>query len=232
MSRDWQQYANNQLNDRQFLDNDGSSSGASGGAYSQMGALPGLLEHLLGSNKNPEADAMNYYGQIPGMIKPYFNPYIQEGRGDLSALHGQVMGMLNDPSAILAQIGSHYHQSPGYQFGVDQATQGANRAAAAGGMAGSPAEQQQLAGHVDQLANQDYGNYMNRALGLHSQGLQGLQGLNQMGYNAATGLAGDLASNQMNMGNLANLSDQYKNQQSSGLMSGIGNTIGALAGFL
>lgn len=194
------------------------------------GAIPGLLGSLFG--KNPGSAGMDYYKQIPGMIKPYFNPYIQEGRGDLSALHGQVMGMLNDPSAILAQIGSHYHQSPGYQFSVDQATQGANRAAAAGGMAGSAAEQQQLAGHINQLANQDYGNYMNRALGLHSQGLQGLQGLNQMGFNAATGLAGDLASNQMNMGNLAQQQAKYKNAQTGGLLSGIGNTIGALAGFL
>jgi hypothetical protein len=223
MSRDWQQYGENAL---------GSSDGSSGNQNTtqMIGGIGGLLSNLF--MKNPGQAGMDYYNQIPGMIKPYFNPYIQEGRGDLSALHGQVMGMLNDPSAILAQIGSHYHQSPGYQFGVDQATQGANRAAAAGGMAGSPAEQQQLAGHIDQLANQDYGNYMNRALGLHSQGLQGLQGLNQMGYNAATGLAGDLATNQMNMGNLAQQEAKARNAQTGGIFSGLGNILGPLAHFL
>ena len=73
---------------------------------------------------------------------------------------------------------------------------------------------------------------MNRALGLHTQGLQGLQGLNQMGFNAATGLAGDLAANQMNMGNLAQQQAKYKNAQTGGLLSGIGHVVGDLAGFL
>ena len=194
------------------------------------GMLGSMLGGLFGGQQNPGSAGMDYYSKIPGMIKPYFNPYIQEGKGDLSSLHNQVMGLLNDPSALLSKIGSHYQQSPGYKFSVDQATQGANRAAAAGGMAGSPAEQQQLAGHINQLANQDYGNYMNRALGLHSQGLQGLTGLNQMGYNAATGLAGDLASNQMNMGNLAMQQAKAANAQSADESGGIGSLIGGIAG--
>ena len=82
--------------------------------------------------------------------------------------------MVNDPNALYSKFGQGFQQSPGYKFQVDQATNAANSAASAGGMLGTPAEQQQLAGTVGGLANQDFYNYMNQQ---HKHCLKRLQQL-------------------------------------------------------
>lgn len=94
-------------------------------------------------------------------------------------LENAYAGAISNPTDIMKQIGSQYQQSPGYQFQVDQATKAANQAAAAGGMAGSPASQQQLAQIIQGLASQDYGNFLNQGLGVYGSGLHGLNELNQ-----------------------------------------------------
>jgi len=180
-----------------------------------------FLGDIFGNSGNPYNKAMGYYNQVPGMLEKYFNPYINQGRQDMGELHGQIMGLLNNPDALMNKFGKGYQQSPGYQFQVNQATKAANQAAAAGGMAGSPAEQMGLAKNVNGLANQDYNQYLNHALGLYGQGFNGLSHMNDMGFQAAQGLSGDLASNLMNEGNLAAEGRQYQDQHEGGLFSSI-----------
>jgi len=201
--------------------------GGQGGMQGMMSGMGGgfgpFLQSLFGGGKNPADAAMGYLNKIPGTVKPYYNPYINAGQNAMGVLQGQYGQMVNDPAALMNKFGSQFQQSPGYQFQVDQATNAANNQAAAGGLVGSPAAQMNTAQSINGLANQDYGNYMNRAMGLYGQGIQGYQGLNQMGYNASDALANMLAQNLQNQGNLSYMGQDYQNQQKNGLWGALGN---------
>lgn len=185
---------------------------------------------------NPANAAMPYLNQIPGMMEGYFNPYISSGQNAMGMLQGQYGNLINDPNAMIAKWGAGYQQSPGYQFQVDQATKAANRAGAAGGMLGSPMEQQQLSGTINNLANQDFQQYLQNVMGAYGLGLSGEQNINQMGFNASDDLARSLAENMQNQAQLAysgqqnqNQYDQYRNQQRQGWWgAGLGAVSSAL----
>lgn len=175
------------------------------------------------SGQNPSDAASKYLNQIPGTITPYYQPYINAGQGAMGDLQAQYKQLLSNPTAIMNQIGGQFKESPGYQYNVNQATIGANNAAAASGMAGSPAEQAGLAGTISGLASQDYNNFMNQGLGLYGQGLGVAGNINQMGYNASNSLATDLAQNLMSQASNAYSGAQYDNQNSGGFLGGLGN---------
>lgn len=221
------------------------------GKVAGIGGLGAGLAGLFGGGDNPYDAASEYYNKIPSTISPYFNPYINAGRGALSQLQGQygnllgnysgVQGqynqLMNDPNAFISKIGAGYKQSPGFQWQMNQGMNAANNAAAAGGMAGSPQHQQQASTMAEGIANQDYYNYMRQAMGayntglsgnvgLYGAGMSGLQGINQMGYGASNELGNDLASSLMNQGNLA-YSGQAAQNQSNG--SNWGDIFGGLA---
>lgn len=213
----------------------------------------GGLGQLLGM-KNPSNSAMPYLNQIPGMMQNYYNPYISAGQNAMGQLMPQYQNMManggtlnnqysqlvNDPTHMMNQIGSTYHQSPGYQWQVDQATKAANNAAAAGGMLGSPAEQQQLAQNVNGLANQDYYHYMDQGMnsygqglqgmqGMFNQGLQGMQGINEMGYGASNSLAENIAQAMMSQAMMKYAGQANQNQSQGG---GLGSMLGGIASIL
>ena len=173
--------------------------------------------------RNPADVGMGYLGQIPETIKPYLEPYMQAGQWALPRMEQQYGQLMQDPGAVMSRIGAGYQQSPGYQFNVDQATKAAHRAAAAGGMLGSPQEQQQLAGTVSGLANQDYYNYLNKAMGLYQSGLGGAAGLGQMGQRAGSEMATDLAQALMSQASMGYAGQQAANQASGGLWGALGS---------
>lgn len=190
-----------------------------------MGMFPTVFKP-----KNPADAAMPYLQQIPGTITPYYQPYIDAGQQALPTLTNQYNQLISNPQQMLSSMGSGFQQSPGYQWQVDQSMNSANQAAAAGGMAGSPAEQQQVATTTNQLANQDYYNYLNHVLGLYGQGMSGMQGINQMGYQASTGLANALGMNLESEGNLAYAGQQNKNMMTAALAKALGGGIGSFMG--
>ncbi len=203
--------------------NNSQSAQGWGGVGDLFGA--GLTAFGMNSFQNPADSAMPYLNGIQGQMQPYFQPYMDAGKSALPTLQGQYNQLMNNPTAVMNGIGSTYQQSPGYQFQVNQAQNSANHAAAAGGMLGSPAEQQSIAGTVNNLANQDYNTYLNQGLGLYSQGLQGMQGLNQMGYNASTGFGDDIGSIGQSQANLAYAGAANQNQSQQGAMGGIGGLV-------
>lgn len=193
--------------------------------FSPWGAAAGIGEGLLGlfgsheaqkEYQDPSQAAQGFFGQVPGTISPYYNPYIQQGQQAGQQLSGQYNQLINDPGGKTNQIGSSFHQSPGFNFALQQALQGGNNAAAAGGMAGSPQHQQQNMATATGLANQDYYNYLGNAEGMYGQGLQGLQGQQQLGYNASNELANSLGSNLQTQGNLAYSGAANRNQYNLG----------------
>lgn len=237
----------------------GGNSGFNwGGALGGAGGIAGGIYDLFGA-QNPSDAASPYYNQIPGMLRQQYNPYIQAGMGALpgmqayenrgnvagNELMGQYNQMTNDPSGLINRLGAGFHASPGYNFQVQQALNAANRASAAGGMAGSPEEQQQIAGVTNQLANQDYYNYLNHSQQLYSQGIHGLQGTERLGsqmganlyragMNATNNLAQNLGAAYMNQGNLAyqgaNTQNQMTGQGIGELLGGIGDVASIFGG--
>lgn len=194
---------------------------------SMFGALGGGLGQLFGGYNNPADSAMPYFNQAANQLPGYFQPYMDAGKQALSPLESAYGNLLSNPGGVMNQIGQGYHQSPGYQFQMQQGMNASNNAAAAGGMAGTPMAQYNGSQFATGLANQDYYNYLSKALGMYGQGLQGEQGLANMGAGASMGLGEDLAGIYGAQGQLAYSGQQNQNQNSSG---GIGSLISGAGG--
>lgn len=164
------------------------------GMTAGLGGIGAGIGGMFGSGSQNPADAgMKYLDQIPGAIQGYQQPYMDAGQHALGNLSGQYDQLLNDPGGKLNQIGGGFHQSPGFQFALQQALGGSGHAAAAGGMAGSPQHEQQNMGIATQMGNQDYYNWLGQATGLYGQGLSGSQGMAQMGQNSAMNMSDQIA---------------------------------------
>lgn len=216
----------------------GAASANKGPTFRQQlgDAMPGIasavggLFNWLGSS-NP-ADAANpYLDQMRGVSEQYLNPYVNQGNRAGGVLEGQYGNLVNDPTGMLAGWGSQYQQSPGYQWQLDQALGGANRAAAAGGMLGTPMHQQESAQMAQGLANQDYWNWMKNVQGLYGQGLSGEQGMYNTGAQSAQALSDAIQAALASQAQLA-YSGSVNQQQSQGggiggFLGGLGSVVGA-----
>lgn len=226
----------------------GSGKGFDWGKFAGgAGGIANGLFNMFGA-ENPSDAASPYYNKIPGMLNQQYAPWINAGEGAIPGMNayenrgnaagnelmGQYNEMTNDPSGLINKLGAGFHQSPGYAFQTSQALGAANRAAAAGGTAGSPEEQQNIAGITNQMANQDYYNYLNHSQQLYGAGINGLQGTQNLGENAgqdifnqgaqaSNNLAQNLGAAYMNQGNLAYQGANTRNQQMGG---GIGSFLG------
>lgn len=192
----------------------------------------GFFDSLFGGKKsNPANAAMPYLNQIPGQTSPYMQPYFEAGMGALPALQGQYGSLLGTPGQKLNEIGSSYKESPGLQFAIQQALQGAGHATAAGGMAGSPAHEQHNMELATNLANQDYNSWLTHALGLYGQGLSGEQGLAGMGQQAGQSMADMIAQALASQAGYSYAGQAAQNQQQSGLLNNLVKGVGALSAF-
>ncbi|HEY2811767.1 MAG TPA: hypothetical protein VGJ00_10325 [Rhabdochlamydiaceae bacterium] len=189
------------------------------------------FSEIFGGGHNPANAAMPYINQIPGATNQYMQPYFQAGTNALPGLQDQYKNLLNDPGGMTNKIGQGYQESPGFKFALQQALNAGNNAQAAGGMSGTPQHQFQAMQEATGLANQDYGNWMNRALGLYGSGLTGQQNMAGMGQQAGSSLANMIAQTLAQQGNIAFQGDRQQNQNRNDAFSNIFNTIGAFAGF-
>lgn len=209
----------------------GYNSGKSGmfGNLGKIGGLGQLGAGIAGlfGNKNPADAANKYIGKIPGQTNQYFDPFFQAGKGQLEGLGEQYGQLQNDPGGRLNQIGAGYQQSPGFQFALQQALQGSGHAAAAGGLAGSPAHEQENMGIATGLANQDYNNWLQQATGLYGEGLHGGQQLANQGQQAGQSQADMIAQALAQQGNYAYEGAAQQNQNKNNAW---GNIIGGLGG--
>jgi hypothetical protein len=177
----------------------------------------GFFSDLFGGGDDPSDAANQYYKQIPDILKQYLGPYADRGNQVYGGLQNQYNQLMNDPGALMNKFGQGYHQSPGYQFQVNQATGAANNAASAGGMLGSPQHQQNTANMVNNLANQDYNQYLGNALNMYGRGLSGEQGIYNTGAQVSGNLGENLANSLMNQGNMAYSNAINQNQSGMGL---------------
>jgi hypothetical protein len=193
-----------------------------------MGTLGAGLGGLFGGGKNPADAANKYLNQIPGQAGQYLQPYMNAGQGALPGLQDQYNSLLGSPGDKLNDIGKNYQQSPGFKFALDQALSAGNRSSAAGGMAGSPAAQQQNMATASGLASQDYNNWMSNALGLYGQGLTGQQGLAQMGQQAGQNMSDLIAQQLAQQAQLGYAGQASKNQSNpwGNILGGLGSLAG------
>lgn len=188
------------------------------------------ITDLFGGNsnwQNPADAAQPYLSQIGDKAGQYFSPYIGAGMNAMPVLQDQFSKLLNSPE-FLANMGSQYQASPGYQYQVNQAKEAANQAYAAGGMSGTPAQQVDVANRVNQIANQDYNQWLNNALGAYKMGLGGYGGLNQMGFDASQQMVAALMEQLMSQANAAYSGVENQNQANDRESSGWGNLLGGV----
>ncbi len=167
---------------------------------------------LAGSGEAPSSAADQYLNKEAGDISGYMQPYETAGAnalGNLGNIYGQ---MMKSPGGYLNKIGSQFHQSPGFEFAMHQALLGAGNAAAAGGMAGSPLQQQQASQIAEQQANQNYYQWMNQATGMLGKGLQGEQGLAGLGMQGSTNMSNILANQLQEQASMAYHQQAAKNK--------------------
>lgn len=126
-------------------------------------------------------------------------PWLTTGGNALGML-GNAYG-LNGASGNTAAQGA-FQASPGYQYSVDQATQNAMRSQSAAGQLGSGNTTQAVTTLAQNLANQDY-----------NQWLGGLSGLSQQGQGAANSTLGGYEQ----LGNLAAAEGTGKSNLDTGL---------------
>lgn len=195
---------------------------------SVLQGVGGMAAGLWGLGNNPADAAMGYSEQLPGTVTPYYQPYIDTGLLANEQLYSQFNQLINNPQSIYDMLAGGFEQSPGYNWQYNNAMNAANNAAAAGGMSGTPAHQQQASTLAAQLANQDYYNYLNNMSGLYGQGLSGMQGINQMGYNASDSLAGLLAQNLMNQAMMSAMGQMNANSSMGGLIGGATEAVSGL----
>lgn len=189
------------------------------------------ISDFFKGGKNPADAAMPYLNQIPGQTNQYMQPWFDAGKGALTGLQDQYGQLTKDPGGKMNQIGQSFQQSPGFKFAMDQAMQGGNHAAAAGGMAGSPQHEQQNMQLATNLGNQEYNNWLQNALGMYGMGIQGQQGLSQQGQQSGQSMADMIAQTLAQQGNLAFQGSRQQNQNKNDLwgniFKGAGTALGA-----
>lgn len=189
-----------------------------------LGTAAGGLFNLFGpKQKNPADIANKYISQIPGQTQQYYSPYMQAGQGAMSDLQNRYKGLLSGD--VQNQLAAGYKESPGYQRALQQALQSGSAAAAAGGMLGTPAHQEQNMELASDIASKDFNNYLQNQLGLYGLGLSGEQGLNQMGFEANKSMA-DTVGNALSQQGAYGYAGQAG--QNAAKSQGIGNIFGGL----
>lgn len=150
------------------------------------------------NTKNPADNANEYLNQIPGLYEPMQQFY---------------QGLSQNPGQQVNNIGQDFQQSPGYQFSLQQALNANKGNLASRGMLHTPQAEQEQMGLATNLANQDYYNWLQQAMGVFNTGVGGQQ-------NILDTLGGNLQSQASN----AFSGQQGKNDYKQAL-------IGALLGF-
>jgi hypothetical protein len=186
---------------------------------------------MMGGHDNPSDSGMKYLDQAQNQVGQYYQPYMQAGQQALGGVQNQYNDLMNNPGGKLNNIGQQFHQSPGFQFALQQALQGAGHAAAAGGMAGSPQHEQQNMQLATNLGNQDYYNWLGQAGGLFNTGVQGLQGIAGMGQNASNNMADQMQSILANKAQMGYAGTANQNQAQGNDFGNILGGLGTLAAF-
>lgn len=217
----------------------GAAAGSAAGPWGAAagGVIGGVMGGFSGGKKNqadPMKEANKYYSQIPGTMKPYYDPYINAGNASIGPYQQMMQQMMQNPDEFINRMGQGYQKSPGYDWQMKQGQSAIGNANAAGGMAGTPQHEQMSAEMAQGLAGKDYNDYMNRIMQGFGMGTQGTANIFNTGANMSSDLATNLAQALMSQGNLAYSGSNNQNQQAGSqqgsMMGGMGQMFGNLWG--
>lgn len=203
-----------------------------------LSALPGIISAaggvagLFGHKNKPGKSFNRELDKIPGQVNPYYQPYIDAGRGALNTLQGEYGKSINDPGGLYSELGKGYTQSPGYANKLKAAMQAAGNAGASGGMLGTPAHAETAGQIGGNIANQDFEQYMNHIMGIYNTGLTGEGDINRQGRESSESY-GNLLGNITGQKGQNNYADTAgKNTSNASNWSNItGGVSGALQGY-
>lgn len=207
----------------------GAGKATQAAARQNQTLLNGLNDRGTAYINTGEQRSADYLNQAANQ----FSPYNQTGL----AANGMVANALglNGAAGNAAAQGA-FQAGPGYQFALDQAMQGVNRAAAAGGMSASGNALIAAQDRAGQLANQEYGTWLDRLIGQSGMGLNAagqtagaynnLANLYQNTANQRLGL--DTSVTQGRMG--ANNQYAQGREMNAAGIAGLGSALGDLAG--
>jgi hypothetical protein len=194
-------------------------------------AVAGIGSALLGSRASSraadtQAAALDRSADIQRQSNLESLAFLREGRdmarADLAPYRD---AGLADYNAFRGAVGTSFQESPGYRFAFDEGVNAVDRAASARGMLNSGARLRELTRFGQGMANQEYGNWMNR--------LQGLAGVGQ----TATGQSASLAQGAASQGagmmqqagqNIANTTAQAGAANAAGQVNSTNALMGGL----
>ena len=174
-----------------------------------------------GGGSNPFDDT----GRIIKRFEPNIMPFVRNGIAGSNDFRQAIENILGKgPVGFENSIMGQYQQSPYAKYQVNQATDAANRAAAAGGYLGTPQEQQALASNVQNIVSRDENQFFHNAVQPYEFGTQAAGQLAGQGLRATQQLwqyLQALANNQV--------ASRSWNNQNHGA-GGIFNALGGLTG--
>lgn len=189
-----------------------------------------ILSRLFGGGKNPADAAKPYLDQIPGVGHQNYDPYINAGRDASSRTKSQYEDLMNDPTGFINKLMEAYKPSEGYQFQKEQLGKEMSNTAAAGGIAGTPLDQQNQAAGIQGLLSQDQQQFLQNALGRFDTGLKGEEGIAGRGFDASKDLADLLGGSLNQQGGLAFQGQSQQNANKSSLISALMKALGMAGG--
>lgn len=184
-----------------------------------------FFDFLFG--KNAADTAMPYLEQIPQQAAGYLEPYREQGSQATDTTMPLYQSMAQDPTGFMEQLFSNYKPSPGYQLSADLMGQAMGNTAAAGGYAGTEADQLRRGQLIQGLLDQDKYNWLNSALGIQGQGLGGLEGFTGRGFGAGSELADINTQALSSQAGAAFQGQQQRNQNQMDLIKGLMNFMSA-----
>lgn len=161
------------------------------GAISAVGAVAsGSMQASAAQNAaqtqaNSAAAADQIQQQEFNQQQANLAPWVQAGTQALGTLQQGVQpgGQFNTPFTL-----AQFQQSPSYTFQQQQGQAGIQNSSAAGGMSGSPAEQEALIGFNQGLASENYQQAYQNYMGQENFVLDQTQSLAQIGQTATNNL--------------------------------------------
>lgn len=199
----------------------------SGGQEAGFSDLQRALQQGVGQEQQ-------YFGKGEQMLQPYQAGGTQAFQQALKTLTGQ-----QTPAQTIAGIQAGFQQTPAQKFEQQQALEAARNQLSAQGISGSGAAAQELAQRVSDITGSQEQQYLQNVLGLRQQTLSDLLSGAQIGAGAAgqgAALAGQtgrsLADLYGQIGQAQLGEQQAQAAGTTGMLSGIGSTVGAIAPFI
>lgn len=193
------------------------------GNIGTFASLAGSLGGMFGDS--PGDAAAPYLKKAGEDLRLYSNDYIDRGTRAQNTLEDLFKNIRENPQSIMDLLGKGYQQSPGFDWNMKRSQQAINNASAAGGMLGTPQHEQQSADMASALSSRDFGDYMQRMMGIWGTGVQGTENFANRGWDASKTLMEDLA-------NLGGAQGAYAAQDTAGRNKGMSNMFSGAASIL